>query len=250
MKYLLPILLLLFVAPSFADLNSENKVVKKVKIQILAEDLYPLHYIKKGKVVGSSVDLIKKIMTEAKLDYEIKIQPWARIYQIAQHKKNILLLSISRIEEREALFAWIGRTMKIKYSLYSISDTKIDADIPLKNLDEYRIAIIRESAIDQFLAAKGLHNFQLISTYPQSIKMLLAHRVDLVSGVSQFFIKNCVRLQLNCQPIKAVYQFKKPSSSIFIAMSKVTDNNIIKRIQIAYNKVTQNKPNILNNLIP
>jgi len=239
MKVLLFILLLFFVNPSFAGINSDNTIAQRVKIEILAEDLFPLHYIKDNKVVGSSIDLIKKIMAEAKLDYKIKIQPWARIYHVAQYKKNTLLLSIARIQEREPLFKWIGLTFHTKYALYGTNDKVIAADIPLKALDKYRIAIIRKSAIHQFLAAKGLHNFQLVSTYSQAIKMLLTDRVDLISGVSHFFIKNCLRLQLNCQPIKAVYHFKKPSSNIFMAMSNNTDANIIQRIQNAYNKVMQ-----------
>jgi polar amino acid transport system substrate-binding protein len=165
------------------------------------------------------------------------MQPWARVYNTTLHTKNTLLLSISRIKQREPLFEWIGLATKRNYFLFGLSNFKVDPNMPLEDIEKYRVAIIRQTAIHQYLVSKGLHNQQLISSYRQAIKMLLSKRVDLVSGIGGMFIENCYRLKLDCDQIKPVYQFKEPSSSIFIAMNKSTDIKVITRIKAAYQKV-------------
>jgi len=213
---------------------------KELTIHVLMEDLYPLHYMENGENIGSSIDLIKKILKETGLHYTIEMQPWARAYNTALHKKNTLLISIARTKQREALFTWIGPVIKFNYFLYGLPNTIIDPKMPISALNNYRIAVVRQTAIHHYLKSKNLNNYQLVSSTEQAIKMLTAHRVDLVSGMSGIFMENCYRLKLACKAITPLYKFKNIITDIHIAMSKSTDKEIIHKISIAYQKVLSN----------
>jgi polar amino acid transport system substrate-binding protein len=39
---------------------------------------------------------------------DIKLVPWARGYHLVQTTENTILLSTTRIEEREKMFKWVG----------------------------------------------------------------------------------------------------------------------------------------------
>ncbi|PCI62481.1 MAG: hypothetical protein COB35_03510 [Gammaproteobacteria bacterium] len=219
------------------SISLENN--KDITIQVLMEDLYPLHYLKNGKIVGSSVDLIKKIFTKAKINYTVELQPWARVYNTALQKPNVLLISIARIKQREALFTWIGPVIKFNYFLYGLANTKVDAEMKIENIQKYHVAIIRKTAIHQYLKSKNINNYQLVGSSKQAIKMLLAHRVDLVSGIENIFTENCYRLKLACEKIKPLYRFKDIFTDIHIAMSKATDAAIVNRIKLAYKEIIE-----------
>lgn len=210
---------------------------KAVTIRVLVEDLYPLHYMKNGEIIGSSIDLIEKIIKKSGFNYTIEMQPWARAYNTTLHNKNTLLISIARTKQREKLFTWIGPVIKFNYFLYGLSNTTIDSEMPIAEINNYRIAVIRQTAIHHYLKSKNLNNYQLVGSTEQAIRMLTAHRVDLVSGIDGIFMKHCYRLKLACQSITPLYKFKNIVTDIHIAMNKSTDKEIIKRIKTAFKKV-------------
>jgi polar amino acid transport system substrate-binding protein len=212
---------------------------EKVTIEVLAEELYPLHYQENDEIIGSSVELIKKIFAKSKLEYTLKIQPWARVYNTALQKENVLLLSIARFKQREALFNWIGPVVKFDYFLYGLAEMKIPEQMKLSEIKKYKIAIIRKTALQQYLTSKDFNNYYLVNNSAQAIKMLFSKRVDLVAGIDTLFMENCHRQQLACHKLKPIYKFKQLHTDIFIAMSKSTDAAIIKQIKLAYQQVIQ-----------
>ena len=59
---------------------------------VVTEDWPPYNFLdKKNQVVGQSTDIVKAILAEAKLDYEIHLFPWARSYQKSLNGKNVLI---------------------------------------------------------------------------------------------------------------------------------------------------------------
>ncbi len=99
--------------------------VNAIKVNVVTEDAYPFQYIKNNKIVGPTTDLVKKLLTEAHVDYEINMYPWARAYNLALSKPNTIIYSIARTKEREDKFLWIGSLMQLKYALYGLENITI-----------------------------------------------------------------------------------------------------------------------------
>ena len=215
--------------------------IKAVEIEVLTEDAYPFHYRQGDEVVGTSTALVKQVLDEAGLNYTIKIQPWARIYNSALHRKNTLIFSLARTKQREPLFYWLGAITEVNYYLYGLAETKIDPNAPVSVLNNYRIAVVRETATHHYLESKKIKNVHLTGEGEQNIQMLLNDRIDLLAGELSFFYEDCKRVKLDCSKIKPLYKLQEPSTEFYFAMNKTTDINIVNRIKAAYQKVMNKK---------
>lgn len=179
------------------------------------------------------------MLNEAGLKYTIKAQPWVRIYKVALQKNNVLIFPLVRNQQREQLFHWIAPLQKANYILYGLSSIKIDPKAPLSALNNYRFSFIRQTAPHQYLKSKGFNNFHLVSKHEQSLRMLLAGRVDLIVGEEAGFFNVCIQLKLDCAKIKPVYKLEEASTAYYFAISKSTDIKIVQQIKTAYDKIIQ-----------
>lgn len=210
---------------------------QEVTLEVFTEDAYPLQYKKEGEIVGTATALVEKVLKEANVKYKIIMQPWARVYNTALLKPNVLIYSLARTKEREGLFSWLGPIQKVNYALYGFENVELTATDSFETLNHFRLAVGRDTAVHHYLANKQLNNFHLIDSNEQSIKMLLTNRVDLATGSDFYFYKFCQKESLDCSQIKPIYPLKDLEVSLYLAASKTTDIEIIKRIQIAFEKI-------------
>jgi polar amino acid transport system substrate-binding protein len=94
-------LLLLFSIVLPTTVYSDNVI-------IVTENYPPYSYEQEGEITGISTDIVKCIMDESGLEYKIEVLPWARAYEMALNKDDVLIYSIMRIPEHETLFNWIA----------------------------------------------------------------------------------------------------------------------------------------------
>jgi polar amino acid transport system substrate-binding protein len=210
---------------------------KEVILEVFTEDAYPLQYKQDGEIVGLATEQVEKVLKEANIKYKIIMQPWARVYNTALLKPNVLIYSIARTKEREELFSWLGSIQKLEYFLYGFEHINLTPPDPFESLNNFRLAVGRDSAIHHYLATKNLTNYHLINSSDQSVKMLLTNRVDLATGSQFYFYKSCIKQKLDCSKIKPLFKLKDLESEVYLAASKQTDPEIVKRIQVAFEKV-------------
>jgi len=234
MKILMLAQLILF----FTSLATQANTIE---IQVVTEDAYPLQYESKGEIVGSATALMKEVLDQAQISYSIEILPWARAYQTALHRKNVLIYSITRNKDREPLFNWIGKIMDLNYFLYGLESTKIDKNAPLQVLKNYRIAVSRGGVVHQYLRKKSVENLHVVTRKKQEIELLQTRRVDFMVGVEGLFYESCMREKLNCTNLKPLYRLKEPSTAFYFALSKSTDLAVVEKIQKAYQAVMMKK---------
>ncbi|MBU2924984.1 transporter substrate-binding domain-containing protein [Colwellia sp. 4_MG-2023] len=206
-------------------------------LEVYTEDAYPLQYEEDGKIVGPATALIEKVLKEANINYEIIIQPWARVYNTALLQPNVLIYSLARTKEREDLFSWLGPIQKVNYALYGFEGIKLTATDSFETINNFSLAVGRNSAFHHYLANKNLTNIHLINNSEQSVRMLLANRVDLVTGSDLYFYEACQKQNLDCSQIKPIFPLKDLEVTLYLAASKKTDIEIIKRIQVAFDKI-------------
>lgn len=86
----------------------------------LYTEAYPpySHIGQDGKLTGISVNLVRQIMAETGLKYEIRLMPWSRTLRAAEHDTYSLIFSLSRTAPREAKFDWLALLARPEFYLF------------------------------------------------------------------------------------------------------------------------------------
>lgn len=208
---------------------------KEQTVRVVTESAFPLQYQEDGTIVGPATELLEALLKEAKVSYQIEMQPWARAYQSALTNKNTLIYSIARTPEREQNFHWLGEVMSLDYYLFGLAGDS--EEITEQALIDARIGVIRDSATSEYLTSQGYKNLQVVSHPKQSIKMLLSERIDYFPANIASFNVSCRNFELDCDKIKAIYKLKIPATKLYFAFSKSTDKALVDKVKLAYKKM-------------
>jgi polar amino acid transport system substrate-binding protein len=151
------------------------------EMAVVTEELPPYNMTENGKVTGVSTDIVKAVMKEADIDARIQVLPWARAYDQALNRPNVLIYSIVRTPERERLFQWIGSIAPMKWYLFSLAERPMH----LQSLDDARghqIATVNMDVGQRYLISKGFRpavELQSTNRYETNYQMLKVDHVEL-----------------------------------------------------------------------
>lgn len=218
------------------------------KITVVTENWYPFNYLdKEGNIVGESTDIVKKILSDAHIDYSIDIYPWKRSMNLARTRPNVLIYSILRTPIRENLFHWICPiSRKINHQVYKLSSRK---DIVVKvdeDIKKYSLSLTRGTFPHQYMQSLGLIdgvNLQVTSENDINAKMLIKGRVDLIVE-----IESAIYPILKAQGLKPDYITplisisSKNNPDNCMAINKQTPIDLVERIRQSHNNIVMNKP--------
>lgn len=209
-------------------------------LRVVTEDLPPYNYKEGDEVVGTSTEVIKKILKELKLDVKIEVMPWTRAYNLAQNEPNVLLYSMGRNEKREKIFKWVGQIATNKFGLFAKkgNDIKIES---LEDAKKYTICDQKDGFREQYLIAQGFErdkNIKSVTNPEQCLKMLLSGRIDLWSGneTHGFYILE----KMGKSKDDAVMAFELtglPSGGYFTAFGLKTSDEVVEKFREALEKV-------------
>ncbi len=156
-------------------------LARATPITVVTEELPPYNMTVDGTLTGMGTEVVQAVLDEVGEAARIQSMPWARAYDIALNSENVLIYSIARTPQREALFKWVGVIAPTSWYLFSLPGKQFD----LKSLDDarqYQIATVKEDVGEQYLIAKGFvigRNLQPSNKYEHNYQKLKAGRVDL-----------------------------------------------------------------------
>lgn len=212
-----------------------------IDIEIVAEDFPPYEYKENGKVTGFTVELIEVLLTKTGYKGKTKILPWARAYQIALTKKNVLIHTVARKKERENLFKWVGPISPRIIYFYKL---KKRTDIQVNTLEDaknYKIGAVRGQAVRDLLIAKGFEEGKNIFTVTgddQNIEKLFLERIELIDNTDFMLRWRLKRLGLDYGKVEKVFVVDD-STDYYIAFSKKTSDEIVNQFRKAFKTIKQ-----------
>jgi polar amino acid transport system substrate-binding protein len=148
------------------------------KIQIVTEEYPPYNYTENGQVTGLSTEIVHAVLKKLDVDLTITVYPWIRAYKMVSTEPNVMIYTIGRTSEREALFKWAGVLVNTKiyfYKLKSRNDIQINT---LEDTKRYMVEAVREDVNAKYLERNQYPNVSYTKTYLNDA-MLNAHRIDL-----------------------------------------------------------------------
>lgn len=152
-------------------------------LQVVTEELPPYNMNAGGKVTGLSTEVVEAVLRDMGLEPRIQVMPWARAYDLALHADNVMIYSITRTPEREALFQWAGPIAPTRWFLFSAPGRPV----PLANLQEaldkrYQIATVNQDVGEQYLLSRQFavgQTLQQSNHYDLNYQKLKQGHVDL-----------------------------------------------------------------------
>ncbi len=214
---------------------------KAEEIFVVTEDYPPYNFEKEGKITGFSTEIVNELIKRVGIKSKLDIYPWKRAYDLALREKNILIFTITRSEQREKLFKWVGPIASRKIFLYRLKD-RIDIKIRnLEDLKEYVTGVVPDDAVGQYLQNIGFEVGQHLERVPTeriNVKKLFMKRIDLVGNTElnmAYLVKN-----LGFEFYQVEKTFELPhGGDYYLAFSKKTSDTIVNSFQQALGQIKQ-----------
>ncbi|ALZ76912.1 transporter substrate-binding domain-containing protein [Rheinheimera sp. F8] len=148
-------------------------------VRILTSEKMPFNYIEDQQIKGISVDLLQ-LLFDGQLPAPVELMPWPRAYDTALQHKNVLLFTMGKTPQRQALgFTFIGPVSRRFHALYATR-----ADLPLvqsfDDIKKHRLVVagLRAGWLSEQFKAAGI-NIETVGSYQQGMEMLLKNRAQL-----------------------------------------------------------------------
>lgn len=212
------------------------------EIMVVTEDFPPFNYIENGNICGLATDVVKEMLKSLSVsDKLITVMPWARAYKLAMSQENVLIYSIVRCAEREKDFKWVGKLTTLRMSFVKL---KIRDDIKVESIDDlrkYRMGLTRETAPEHILSKFNIQAKERLSRDDQVLNMLLTGRIDIMPTYGCAFKALIKKHGYNKELFEKVFCLKEESKDLYIAFSKQTDDELVKKYQKAFEIVNKSK---------
>lgn len=219
-------------------------LMAKNSITVVTEEWPPYNYTNSdGEFVGLATDVLKEVLHEANIDYQIKVLSWHRAYKLAQESSHTLIYTIYKADNRLAQFQWIcPLVITSGLNIYAL---KSRDDIHLSTLNDaknYSVATTSRSVTHDYLILKGFeegNNLDIGTDELANIRKLFKGRVDLIIQDEKPFKLRLRNAGLSFAKIKKVLPlFPEQENRSCMAMSLTTPKPLVDKIRKALNTVT------------
>ncbi len=196
--------------------------------KIMTEDYPPYNFAKDGKITGLATEVVQEIAKRIGHPAEIELLPWARGYGLIQQQDGMILYSMTRTEEREKLFKWVGPVVSNKWVFFAKKGSGITVASLADAKKVEKIGTYKDDAAEAFLKAEGFANIDSVLDDMQNIPKLLAGRINLwIVGELQGIYK-AKEKGVNDQ-LEKVFDVK--NTELYIAFSKNTADSDVAQWQ-------------------
>jgi polar amino acid transport system substrate-binding protein len=161
---------------------------------------------------------------------DIKLVPWARGYHLVQTTENTILLSTTRIEEREKMFKWVGPIFQNTSGLIAkkARGLKIGG---VEDIRKYKVGTVIEDVGEQYLQKLGIGQEVMDQTNSilSNVKKLDVGRIDMIANGWRGFIADAKSLGIDPDLYEMVYVLNK--ADLDYAFHTATQDWIIEELQ-------------------
>lgn len=135
-----------------------------------------------GRVVGPAADLIRQVLDETGLEYDIRLVPWNRAYTLATQLDNALVYAMLRQSEREAKFHWLVPVFETPLYLYGRPDETRPITVEALRQGHFKAACMIGDASCLILHDLGMPKhmiFEVAESHRSETKVVASGRADV-----------------------------------------------------------------------
>ena len=199
-------------------------------LTFLTDENPPYNYTDKGKLTGSSTEVVQDMAARAGLPVKMEVLPWDKAYVRAQGERETCLFSTARLENRERLFLWIGPIGTSLWAIYGKGDFALPIRT-VKDLSPYRIGTLARDPKNEFLRENGVTDLRPARDDAQNPARLLLPRehpdhIDL--WFTELYAGRDVAKAAKVTDVKLV--FIASEQPLFLACNPQVDRKIVKAL--------------------
>lgn len=214
--------------------------VSAAELIVMTEHNPPFNFEENGWVGGLSTDIFLEMARIANVPVtrdDVVVWPWARAYEEVQNNPDAILFSTARTDHREHLFQWIGPIITLKCSFIARKDAKVMIEDLSRDLSNYTIGTIRESAPEQVLIKNGVapEQLQRVHHLNLNVKKLVEGRVDALLFNESAIMYDIKQMNLNPDDYEVVHTLM--TAPLYYVAGRDMDPAIVQRLQDALDEM-------------
>ncbi len=223
-------------------LSFSTTTIEAKNIPIFAGKNAPFNFMHKGSPSGITVKILEEVFKKENFYFnakEIELNSWSSVFSQAIVTPNSLLITASRIPEREELFQWVGPIANVRLVIVAKKNTISIKD--LKDIQKFDLASSKNTSAERAYIDLGgdVSNVSRLSTPKQGYRMLEYGRVDALICTDLPFVYDLVKHGKNVNDYEIVYILKK--TDYYIAAHKSMPKNMIKILQNGLDKLKEKR---------
>jgi polar amino acid transport system substrate-binding protein len=201
--------------------------LKAESLRIVTENFPPYNFQVADEARGLSSEVVQAVLKQINLQVSIEFYPWSRAYETAQAEKNILIYSIARIVEREALFHWVGTIAPYRTSLFKLKLNKSILVNSIAQAKKYEISVSSDDVISTYLQRHQFPSLKTVGSDILSIRLLANNRIDLIASDEASFYHRLQDEGLDASLFERVFRFDEISDQLYMAFSLSSDIDLV-----------------------
>lgn len=223
-----------------------NQIPQINNLVYLTQQYPPFSFQEDGKLKGISVDLMDKMLNKMNFNLNgsnIELLPWSQGYQTTLKKRNAVFFPVAQLPEWNSTFKWVGPISPIQTVIFAMQERQVRIK-NLKDINKYKIAVVRGSAEQLLLTKIGINakNLVIEDDVDTIIKMLKSGSIDIDAWAyaEQPGIWLINRSRINTNDYDLVYDIGD-QVELFYAFNKETPDSLVLAFQNALNQAKQEK---------
>jgi polar amino acid transport system substrate-binding protein len=210
---------------------------EKYDLVYITEESPPENYTENGKLKGLAVELLQRIWDRLGTPHkEIQVLPWARGYQEVSKTPNTVLFAMTRLDEREKLFKWVGPIRTTRFALVARKSARHKIKT-LNDAKKLRIGTVINDGTELLLLERGFAKESLDrgTGLKSAMQKLQLGRIDLLAYGDQNLKYFMSTNGYDPKEYEVVYTLAK--SADYYAFHKDTPQKVINAFQGALDAV-------------
>ncbi|MCG9758064.1 MULTISPECIES: substrate-binding periplasmic protein [Pseudoalteromonas] len=217
------------------------------KVDIYTEHFPPYQIEQKnGSITGLATDIVRLIMWEAELGYQIYMVPWTRAKAFSEKSPYSLLYSIARTEQREENHVWIAPLCQLKIAFYKRADIANEQAWEIWRIKQYVVAVAADQLSENYLKAHGFvadKNILSITNLDRAGELLERGRIDFIFGAESFVDQMAARMGVTEQWDK-VLDIPELSKTLYLTANSNAPTEYINRLRAAAERVQMQRKKV------
>ncbi|WP_203141382.1 substrate-binding periplasmic protein [Marinobacter mangrovi] len=185
-------------------------------------------------ITGLCTDVLKALLAKTDLKHSIKLRDLSYGLNRTEEHPNHGIYCVSKTDEREPFFNWVGPLSSIKWTLFAKPGSSIELD-DLDDARKYRIGGYKGDVMTNYLKEKGF-DVLAISNNGLNARRLVEDQIDLwvADGLAGPYLAADAADVTN---LKRVLVFKE--TPMYLAVNKDSDPDILNALNEAYRKLVE-----------
>lgn len=215
--------------------NAKLALAEPQELLVVTEFSPPYQTLNDNQISGFATDVVQDILEKSGLKYQIELYPWARAYNFASTRSDVLIYAIAKTPERLAHFHWVAPIYEFKPHLVGLKGSDNINITSLEDAKNYSIAVQRLDFAHKYLESQGFKegvNLILTNSIVDSWHLLKNGKVDLIVDDLVYEIQPDGKLLRNNE-YKRFFPLKDLHQTTFLAANINMPAEIIERLRNA-----------------